>query len=1096
MSTPHEHINALAQVGAVLDTSDMQAVARLCECSKAFLRQRALNVLQKHKSDPVLLSYSSDGTPLKTQETFTQSVGSLSVKRRGGSSHEYLIQRFFILPWKGEPTIFFRDPHAMSDKTAWCLLGAAMDFFPTARQAGHTGLCVSHYCWDRAVYGAMARHFRELHALVAKQMANNRPQAEARMLELLDWTFSSGCCNHDAHNGFKWGVAPHIASPDMLKDLWVICESLRGGYELLMQHLGQWLSTRIAFDSWDDMDDIQEFWVMLGLEPQWVQVLVSLQLRFHDGCLRVAPAWQDDPKLCEVVSTCLLHVFRFKSFTESRWVSMGPVCRTLCASLALGLESLVEHVLGQPKTSEYFLGGFRRMRPDIRKFIAVAAVSSYPSDSFLAQLLEDDRVAKNSCALEESLGEELQYVAHLGTPVLQFLAGLAGLPLSVMRSGIMTASLVSAGFITFKVLKPVHELPWSLLVGDKSANLEALKSGQPPAEKTSLKIYNLLHMGFSRNQILAGLCLAEEASWSTAVTEQGHGSASSIMKGHKQYGSASMTAKAMLHMVKPLLQQSLEHKKIETLQARLRTLEKRSPSKVSGRHIYVRQLFQVAASWKSDGKWLPADHKLQIMGSHAKRWAALPDESKGQFTALAQVHQETVRLDTEQTIAHTRAKLRLHSERVEIEKAEGGKPLRVSSCRLSASEVAALDAFCVSPEFTARRVAAMRESALTPAEPPPPALQSTLSTMLEDTPGASSTGRAPWLSAVCKSRDHFARAVFKLCTAQGERHVLFVYAVQSPRMVCFNDIVPMDTYTGHEPVTGSSWESICTQQWVHVFQIQWMSFCFDESIELLADSAVEVLLDMHFLGPDQLASDAEWQTLESVLKEIQPQDDPPGTHASATASSSSSHVGVDVARYPWLADFQQQMKQQSTKHADGSEKKGWWTEHEAAKDVEEEEEEAHPLHPDTAGVFAELEAKRIEWGSSPVSDHDFPVSILGGTWSATQRGVSYHAFRAMAKAGQATEFCRKYAMNITCNFEVALYGDEVASLMCRAWSHRMQFFLNLWKASEDPGLVYDEGSLSGYEEPSDFALVATTATGKLATRVAQIRRLRPGNPVR
>ena len=100
------------------------------------------------------------------------------------------------------------------------------------------------------------------------------------------------------------------------------------------------------------------------------------------------------------------------------------------------------------------------MRPDIRKFIAVAAVSSYPSDSFLAQLLEDDRVAKNSCALEEPLGEELQYVAHLGTPVLQFLAGLAGLPLSVMRCGIMTASLVSAGFITFKVLKPVHELPW------------------------------------------------------------------------------------------------------------------------------------------------------------------------------------------------------------------------------------------------------------------------------------------------------------------------------------------------------------------------------------------------------------------------------------------------------------------------------------------------------------------------------------------------------------------------------------------------------------------------------------------------------------
>jgi hypothetical protein len=82
----------------------------------------------------------------------------------------------------------------------------------------------------------------------------------------------------------------------------------------------------IAFDSWGDMPDIQEFWVMLGLESQWVQVLESLQLRWHDGCKRVAPSWQKDPKLCELISMCLLHVFRFKSFTESRWVSMGPAC--------------------------------------------------------------------------------------------------------------------------------------------------------------------------------------------------------------------------------------------------------------------------------------------------------------------------------------------------------------------------------------------------------------------------------------------------------------------------------------------------------------------------------------------------------------------------------------------------------------------------------------------------------------------------------------------------------------------------------------------------------------------------------------------------
>jgi hypothetical protein len=187
------------------------------------------------------------------------------------------------------------------------------------------------------------------------------------------------------------------------------------------------------------------------------------------------------------------------------------------------------------------------------------------------------------------------------------------------------------------------------------------------------------------------------------------------------------------------------------------------------------------------------------------------------------------------------------------------------------------------------------------------------------------------------------------------------------------------------------------------------------------------------------------------------------------------------------------MKQQSAKSDDGAEKKGWWNEHEVAKDTEEEE--AHPVHPDIESVFAELENKRMQSGLSPGTDDDFPVSISSEAWTISQKGLAYTAFRAMAKAGQPTEWCRKYGLHQTCSLEVALYGDEVAALMSRAWSHRVQFLLNMWRASNDPGFVYDEGCLSEYVEPSDFALLAWTAKGKLGTRIAQIRKLRPRHPV-
>ena len=77
MLRPYEHIALLGQVGAVLDKESVQTVARPAH------QQRAQGLLIKHQTDPILLGYSSDGTPLKTQETFTHSVGSLSVKGKG-----------------------------------------------------------------------------------------------------------------------------------------------------------------------------------------------------------------------------------------------------------------------------------------------------------------------------------------------------------------------------------------------------------------------------------------------------------------------------------------------------------------------------------------------------------------------------------------------------------------------------------------------------------------------------------------------------------------------------------------------------------------------------------------------------------------------------------------------------------------------------------------------------------------------------------------------------------------------------------------------------------------------------------------------------
>ena len=162
-------------------------------------------------------------------------------------------------------------------------------------------------------------------------------------------------------------------------------------------------------------------------------------------------------------------------------------------------------------------------------------------------------------------------MSNLSIPILGFMASFSACTQSCLRSDVVGASMVAGGYIAAKILKPVHALPWSLVVVDEAANLDALKAGSPPSEPIALKVYKLLHLGFSRSQLEAGLSLAEEASWSTAVTEQGHASASSMMKGHDQYSAGTMTSRAMLHMVKPLFAKDPAEKKSVAWMSKLRS---------------------------------------------------------------------------------------------------------------------------------------------------------------------------------------------------------------------------------------------------------------------------------------------------------------------------------------------------------------------------------------------------------------------------------------------------------------------------------------------------------------------------------------------
>jgi hypothetical protein len=240
-----------AKPAKVLSSSDRHVSAKLCEVGKAFLLQQVKHIVCSAGQHAVLLSYSSDGTPLKTHERYSQKIDDkLSVVRKGSSSQEYLCEKVFVRTVDSSGHVVtgvaFRDPLPLKHgKSSLAIFAAGRQFMPTLREMGHRAVAVSHYGFDRAVYSSLDQYFRQLH-MHQHHPSSDHDLASPRHLEwLLDWVVTTGCCNHDAHNALKLSLMAQMQDTQLLKDLWISIESLRNAYEYASDSAGT-VTKRVA----------------------------------------------------------------------------------------------------------------------------------------------------------------------------------------------------------------------------------------------------------------------------------------------------------------------------------------------------------------------------------------------------------------------------------------------------------------------------------------------------------------------------------------------------------------------------------------------------------------------------------------------------------------------------------------------------------------------------------------------------------------------------------------------------------------------------------------------------------------------------------
>ena len=1067
----------------VLDQRGDEEVAKLCEVGKAFLWLRAKSVVREADGRAILYSYGSDSTPvLATNTVSLQLTETRRIVRKAGVGTELLIERAFVKTTSasGSPVVvcLFRDPTPLTHgKTVWHHFTAACRFFPFLRTLGHEGIVVSHYCFDRAVFHAARRRFQQRHKLYyMTHRGDSDLSGQTVLLELLDWDVSTGCAAHDCQNALQWGLKSLSGDEaDTIRRMWVSISALRNAYDLLHRFLPAFISEKLYLSEEPyDHHSVYSFWVTLGVESEVSDVLAAMNLHWSGGKLSVSVS-QGLGNLHETIAAAMLAVFRFKQFTDSRWITVGDSCRSLMASMALGLQGLVDFIRAKPSASDFYIHGFAQLNTDALRYSAIASVAANACDAVLLELLEDDRLGKRLLEIEERLQEELSWIASIEPFVWQRLASLVpGMTGLTLMNDCIRAANISAAFMERKALSVARGLPWSLARGDINENLDRLLQGTPPIDPTAQKIRKLHELGYSRPLLIEGIERLADVHWSTTIVEQGHGSASVIHKAHRTYGVDKLCQRSMVHMMRALFPRHTEEVASQRLENRLGAIAKKQPQKITGRHVFMAECMDIAASGPVERR---GSRGQAIMKLHGSMWNALGEADKRQYEAKAThlVQERREELESKaDTIVATLAARRLSADSLDT-----SGQLRLSNCRFEGDELEGLAALYSSTEFSKRKVQQLRAKAMQAPEIPGPDVRAQMEEIV--LPGEAEKSPCPlWLRNLCWARVAFRSTAIVFTTGAGEQVFAFLYATQSPLAASFLPLQrKASTMTASSSATRAEVLEASKMHFDHDFNCEWGNTITEEGLPQVDARDISVLADLVFLGQNRVASHAALVPIDEFSKGIEMKVRGPNNK---TTKSESSDFEKLQAQYEYLSSYLPSGVGEAEGGASSSGAK--------PDDSEASDED---LEQDLNTIIS---VWRAESQAQTVAPPEYFKTTLRYGVHVSQYRDRYDAVNAHAAKPEAKAWCSRYGLVAQRQLSVTKFGESAAHALALYWCKVMEYYYTLALAVNRFRYVYTEADHAARPSPEQAkdALQGLDPKHHAFVQLEQIEALRPSAP--
>lgn len=1111
MQSVADLVEKFGKASAVIPTEDYSSMVRLCEVVKDFMHGGLRGFVQDAAGLPVLRSFCSDGTPIRTWQRWRHVSATIgNVYRQGGSSLEFLVQRaFFMFPAaKGYKmyTVMDEPLPLHNGKKAWQLFLAGKSFVPSLLGLGHQGISLNHYCFDRGVFYPLRKFFYQFDAIQLLPEYSEMSDEDRDLSKMMQWFLATPCCLHDVHNAQKRAMAMKVRE-QLVKDLFIVIASIRNGYDLVVARLYTWLMEKVSFQTRKgSYDDHFQFWTMMDIPYKWAEKMAELGLCFKDGRLCVDKTCENHTDIFGTIFGCLLHVFKFRKFSDSRWLTIGDSCKTLACSLHLGIDNLIGDILRDSEISQTYIGGFSRLDKEMRSFVVLCASSCNVCQTLLASLLEDDRVGKRLSQLEECIQDELNYTMCMVSPYawqqLAEVISSESCPV-VLRSEAAIASLTAAGFVEHRFISIAKELPWSLVTqGDNlNANLDSLLQMTSVTEETSLKILKLLKAK-PRSELITALELMKEIRWGSLTVEQGHASAAVVSRYHQTLGRDSLLLRSFFHMCKALFKQPIDPK-TNKQRAQIARLEAKMPSKSGAfQQCYKEVMAEVKAEHPEK---LTPDQITKVMESAHELYAILDQDEKDGLATRAMCSQVAKENSIADDIGHLEASIMLRKSRASQEALETASLLLTSNCTYNSEQIQTIqdlfDAFHPSEQE--------QKNLRLKADAPPQEFEEEFASAPEDMgnidipqfPDDKSSCNHKWLQLICWGRDQMGRCALKFCpTPTASYWFLFLYGTQSPLQASLLPLHPVKRSVPDVCTMADFW-AYESDYWRVQLEMDSYETCRAEDIEeLFDDCEVHVLPGLTLLPCGRVwGSNSEtiplWEYIdESVINPKKTQNDKVKRQYKGKRGEA---LKAFLQKYPYFmmhidAKSQRKMKRSKKHHKSSKHQIIHKTKSHTKPPIDPPASVAsssstQPFHPPKpvikkkhkpeqtladAGldnVWEKLGKKRAEWSAElKFGNQHFRINLNGGKFAREELKKDFDAFKGICRSDAAVDWCKDRGIQSSFHNDMIKYGEQNACHLATAWVDKMEYFRDLYDESGRMihSLADTQKLAAAYEEPS------------------------------